>query len=225
MAAMSLNMEELRELVTARLQEYPKLTPQAHFVDYLINRGVMMLTLVLPDRFLGSLYTTSQENYVEAKKDYDLPSDLVELRHVFINDVRAQEYPAELIQALESNQYLAPIQAYPVYVRLGTAIRVYPAAASTISNGLKWHYVKPPDEMTGDSDTPDLPVSVHYLIPSAAVEVLSEMMGRPSNEFQTALSRLLGAAEARTQVERQRRPGDPFERPEPPYEPVTPPAD
>ena len=225
MAKMTLTLEELREIVSARLQKYPEITPQPNFVDYLINRAVLELTLVLPDEFRGSLFSTTTEDYTLNQKDYDLPSDLLELRHVMIDDVRAMEYPPQMLQMLESNAFLAPIQEFPIFVRLGTLIRVFPKAASTIANGLKWFYVKTPDEMTEDSDTPDLPGMVHYLVPSAAVEVLSEMLGRPTNEFQLALGRLL----ARNQIPRSeaepRRDGRRQQRQVPGPDPITPPID
>jgi len=226
-AGISWTLEQLRELTTARLQKVPELASQPVHIDALINAAVMHLTLVLPDELRGSLYTTYQENYVQNKKEYTEPADMLEFRHIFINGVKCVERYENDQPSLVSNQYLGAPLEYPVFIRFGKYFHLFPSNQTTITNGVVWHFVKIPDEMTTDNAMPDLPGMVHPLIPEAAVEVLWEMLFNDSyGGLNRALSRLSQRVESsRRQSQRRGRPPGPIERPAEPGEPIGGPVD
>lgn len=107
----------------------------------------------------------STADLVEDQEMYHLPDDCRKLVRLEIGYSTSTDL--RLAEAIDMNEVGDPLTGFsegaPYYSAIGNQVRVYPTPTAAVTDGLVFWYVEMIEEMSGSTDTPDLPLGYDHL--------------------------------------------------------------
>jgi Family of unknown function (DUF6682) len=105
---------------------------------------------------------TATINVVAATEFYALPVDFIEIQRVTLSGNKLRKTTWQEIDLFDPNKDVAGPAGVPSYYhREGNQIYLYPIPSTSITGGLKVYYSRCPTVLAGDTDVPEVPLSMH----------------------------------------------------------------
>lgn len=101
-------------------------------------------------------------NVVAATEFYALPVDFIEIQRVTLNGNKLRKTTWQEIDLFDPNKDVSVPAGTPSYYhREGNQIYLYPVPSTSVTGGLKVYYSRTPTAVAIDTDTPEIPLSMH----------------------------------------------------------------
>ena len=143
-----------------------------------LNEGQDDVAMRLPADLVPDLLTTHTEDLANATQTYSFTQDFVRLDYIITtySDEDGQSYTRntklkslDWYNTMYDNQGQTPDFEHPVALRYGRIIKFFPVPIVTEQDGIEYYYRRPPVDMGGEGDEPELPKQVHRLLVNYAV--------------------------------------------------------
>jgi hypothetical protein len=160
---------------TAQLRIYEELTDDYRRAKIRVAQHKPEMSLPKIAQALSTIYNVA--DLTKASEKFALPSDVLMIESVFVDDIKIDEVSMSEYKALNRNHLTKPTEDEPIYVNYGSYIKVYPDTIGSVGSvafsevGLGY-YKTPADPVlayttTGDFEIIDPSESVDFTLPES----------------------------------------------------------
>ena len=152
-----MNVADIKRRVTNILGDDAKLIfEDADLVDFMNDAQVDIC------RKTDILRGTSVINVIGGTEFYPLPIDFIEIQRATYNGNKLYKTTWQEIDLFDPGKDSSQTSGVPDhYHREGNQIYLYPIPSSSSTGGLKVYYSRTPTALVGDTDVPEIPLSMH----------------------------------------------------------------
>jgi len=150
--------------------------------DLEVKRSEVVANLIIGYKLVVNAIVATNEGYygqetkanlVADQSVYSLPSDCRKVSRLEVGYASSTDYSRA--QKLDRNAINDPQTSFstiaPYYSIIGNNFELFPTPGDNVTDGLKLFIIEEPDNLTQNSDEPDLPIGYEYLPPLFAASL------------------------------------------------------